>query len=298
MRVPSGFISLTTKMILKVQPITHFYLRQWKERASDSRSGIAQTGTGQHCSEKVSLRRRRSLRTAGRRSLQRRDHFYRCLSDHQRLSGQSLRPQHIAGPARFPRAARVHAAGHVAGIPDYRLLSFQTGTGRWRLFERADADVQGSSDASFQLSSCTAALTELASFILTCRCTSMFEKTNVCRACRRGLPDTKMTCLGWPGMNLPPVPAQQGDFLHCFTTFQSVNFTELVADIKKAYFPWVQGLHILLDYLIDQEEDRAGLDLNFCTDYENNDRLSGRISHFYNQAQASVASLPDAYFII
>ena len=33
MRVPTGFISLTTKMILKVQPLTHLYLRQWKERA-------------------------------------------------------------------------------------------------------------------------------------------------------------------------------------------------------------------------------------------------------------------------
>jgi len=51
-----------------------------------------------------------------------------------------------------------------------------------------------------------------------------------------------------------------------------------------------------LDYLIDQEEDRNGLDLNFCSYYENPKHLSRRLSHFYSQAQASVASLPDAKF--
>jgi tetraprenyl-beta-curcumene synthase len=66
--------------------------------------------------------------------------------------------------------------------------------------------------------------------------------------------------------------------------------------IKKAYFPWVQGLHILLDYLIDQEEDRIGGDLNFCTYYPNEDDLFERIMHFYKQAEASTASLPNAGF--
>ena len=37
----------------------------------------------------------------------------------------------------------------------------------------------------------------------------------------------------------------------------------LVRNIRDAYFPWVQGLHILLDYLIDQDEDRRGGDLSF-----------------------------------
>ncbi len=34
-----------------------------------------------------------------------------------------------------------------------------------------------------------------------------------------------------------------------------------------AYFPWICGLHILLDYLIDQEEDKLGGDLNFVSYY-------------------------------
>ena len=39
-------------------------------------------------------------------------------------------------------------------------------------------------------------------------------------------------------------------------------------NIRKGYFPYIQGLHILLDYFIDQEEDIAGGDLNFCSYYQ------------------------------
>lgn len=71
---------------------------------------------------------------------------------------------------------------------------------------------------------------------------------------------------------------------------------ELVQQIKNAYFPWVQGLHILLDYLVDQEEDRAGGDLNFCAYYPNRNELMSRLIHFYRQANDSVAHLPNARF--
>ncbi len=70
----------------------------------------------------------------------------------------------------------------------------------------------------------------------------------------------------------------------------------IVEPIRKAYFPWVQGLHILLDYLIDQEEDQRGGDLNFCSYYENHEHLTFRLGHFYSMAHASVADLPDAKF--
>ncbi|NLN38944.1 MAG: tetraprenyl-beta-curcumene synthase family protein [Smithella sp.] len=66
----------------------------------------------------------------------------------------------------------------------------------------------------------------------------------------------------------------------------------LVQKIRNAYFPWVQGLHILLDYLIDQEEDRAGNDLNFCFYYESRLQMSERLEHFYRQSLLSVEGLP------
>jgi len=71
---------------------------------------------------------------------------------------------------------------------------------------------------------------------------------------------------------------------------------ELVQHIKEAYFPWVQGLHILLDYLIDQDEDRRGGDLNFCSYYSHINDIIARLMHFYTQADLSISRLPNARF--
>lgn len=71
---------------------------------------------------------------------------------------------------------------------------------------------------------------------------------------------------------------------------------ELSGEIKEAYFPWVQGLHILLDYLIDQEEDRQGGDLNFCSFYPSVTEMEKRLSHFYARADESISRLPHASF--
>jgi len=87
-----------------------------------------------------------------------------------------------------------------------------------------------------------------------------------------------------------------GIFCMVSQLFRTQDPSPIVERIHKAYFPWVQGLHILLDYLIDQEEDRRGGDLNFCSYYENQERLTQRLGHFYRMAQASVADLPDAKF--
>jgi tetraprenyl-beta-curcumene synthase len=58
----------------------------------------------------------------------------------------------------------------------------------------------------------------------------------------------------------------------------------------------VQGLHILLDYFIDQDEDRRAGDLNFCSCYRDQGELVTRLSHFYRQADLSVSTLPHAGF--
>ena len=62
--------------------------------------------------------------------------------------------------------------------------------------------------------------------------------------------------------------------------------------IKNGYFPYIQGLHILLDYFIDQEEDRIGGDLNFCSYYENKQTLFNRIKHFLSEADRHTDKLP------
>jgi tetraprenyl-beta-curcumene synthase len=66
--------------------------------------------------------------------------------------------------------------------------------------------------------------------------------------------------------------------------------------IRNGYFPYIQGLHILLDYFIDQEEDRVCGDLNFCFYYENNEKLFDRLKHFLHEADRHTNMLPNARF--
>lgn len=66
--------------------------------------------------------------------------------------------------------------------------------------------------------------------------------------------------------------------------------------IKDGYFPFIQGLHILLDYFIDQEEDRLGGDLNFCFYYKNEEEMFERFLHFIREAEKSTSLLPHAKF--
>ncbi len=75
------------------------------------------------------------------------------------------------------------------------------------------------------------------------------------------------------------------------------NFTKVEAEmVKNGYFPWVQGLHIMLDYFIDQEEDRNGGDLNFCFYYKNEAQLSKRLEVFALEAEKSIRNLPHQQF--
>lgn len=66
--------------------------------------------------------------------------------------------------------------------------------------------------------------------------------------------------------------------------------------IRNGYFPYIQGLHILLDYFIDQEEDKIGGDLNFCFYYENQEKLFTRLKHFVEEADRHTEQLPNRKF--
>ncbi|MFB6467598.1 tetraprenyl-beta-curcumene synthase family protein [Cytobacillus sp. Hz8] len=75
------------------------------------------------------------------------------------------------------------------------------------------------------------------------------------------------------------------------------DFSPQHADsIMKGYFPYIQGLHILLDYFIDQEEDREGGDLNFCFYYENEETLFNRLKYFLKEADRHTEKLPHRKF--
>jgi tetraprenyl-beta-curcumene synthase len=71
---------------------------------------------------------------------------------------------------------------------------------------------------------------------------------------------------------------------------------DTVGAIARAYFPWVQGLHILMDYFIDREEDRNGGDLNFCSYYPDEKVMVEQLIHFLRRADHAVRSLPHRAF--
>ena len=71
---------------------------------------------------------------------------------------------------------------------------------------------------------------------------------------------------------------------------------DLAKDVRDAYFPYVQGLHIMLDYFIDQEEDRIGNDLNFCFYYESEKKMIERLCYFLEQANLDIEKIHDSHF--
>ncbi|MCS7460167.1 tetraprenyl-beta-curcumene synthase family protein [Paenibacillus doosanensis] len=83
--------------------------------------------------------------------------------------------------------------------------------------------------------------------------------------------------------------AATGSTLGVFMLFLAASNPSLnedaVAPIHDAYFPYICGLHILLDYLIDQEEDEIGGDLNFCSYYRDMDQTVERIAAIVLEAR-------------
>lgn len=71
---------------------------------------------------------------------------------------------------------------------------------------------------------------------------------------------------------------------------------EASAKIREAYFPYICGLHILLDYLIDQQEDREGGDLNFVHYYDSAEHAAERIGFIARRAGEQAKALEDARF--
>jgi tetraprenyl-beta-curcumene synthase len=87
-----------------------------------------------------------------------------------------------------------------------------------------------------------------------------------------------------------------GDFMLFLSAARPGLEPAAAARIRQAYFPFVCGLHILLDYLIDQEEDRLGADLNFCRYYDSPEQTAERIGFIVERAREAVQALEHPAF--
>jgi tetraprenyl-beta-curcumene synthase len=70
----------------------------------------------------------------------------------------------------------------------------------------------------------------------------------------------------------------------------------LALTIAEAYFPAICGLHILLDYFIDQDEDKKFGDLNFVSYYKSPKTAAEALKRFINQALEEASNLPEPWF--
>jgi tetraprenyl-beta-curcumene synthase len=66
--------------------------------------------------------------------------------------------------------------------------------------------------------------------------------------------------------------------------------------LLSGYFPWISGLHILLDYFIDLDEDETHNDLNFVSHYPSPRDAEEGLLRFLREALQRVKSLPRPAF--
>ncbi len=82
--------------------------------------------------------------------------------------------------------------------------------------------------------------------------------------------------------------AATGSTLNIFLHFASAWDLKLTEeDVRKndmAYFPWINGLHILLDYYIDYAEDIETNELNFTSYYANQKECEERLMYFIDSS--------------
>jgi tetraprenyl-beta-curcumene synthase len=104
----------------------------------------------------------------------------------------------------------------------------------------------------------------------------------------------------YPNLKWNEFAAATGSTLGMFMLFLSATDPSLDAEqadaIRAHYFPSICGLHILLDYLIDQAEDEIGGDLNFCSYYDDQNTLNERMGQMVQAARKSADELPFGHF--
>lgn len=87
-----------------------------------------------------------------------------------------------------------------------------------------------------------------------------------------------------------------GIFMLAAVAYQPDLTEKKVRDTTEAYFPFICGLHIQLDYFIDQNEDRENGDLNFIFYYRDQEEVKHRLSLFFKESLHQADRLPHAYF--
>lgn len=104
----------------------------------------------------------------------------------------------------------------------------------------------------------------------------------------------------YPNLYWQEFAAASGSTLAIFAllrqSFMGSHDHEFYQELWDAYFPWICSLHILLDYLIDQEEDSQGGDLNFVFYYDDDVEIKKRLTTILSKCYEQVLALPELPF--
>lgn len=104
----------------------------------------------------------------------------------------------------------------------------------------------------------------------------------------------------FPEITVWEYAAATGSTLNIFCLFAAAASPSLTAEtaakLNRAYFPWMGGLHILLDYFIDLAEDRATNQLNFVSYYRDTAETHARLRGFLAKCLQEAGQLPYANF--
>lgn len=115
--------------------------------------------------------------------------------------------------------------------------------------------------------------------------------------------EREMKMLDWINPYLKEYPditawefaAATGSTLGIFCLYAAAFNPQLTAEqsrgIRKVYFPWICGLHILLDYFIDLREDQETDQLNFVAYYKDIAILKERLLSFLENSLMQTKSL-------
>lgn len=90
----------------------------------------------------------------------------------------------------------------------------------------------------------------------------------------------------YPGVHWWEFAAASGSTLGVFALFLAAteDVPRHTGQLLASYFPWICGLHILLDYLIDLEEDAQAGDFNFIRCYPSPAHAQQRLRWFAEQS--------------
>lgn len=105
---------------------------------------------------------------------------------------------------------------------------------------------------------------------------------------------------GYDGVWWQEMAASTGSTLALFALIRAANQPDCsqseIEQIKTAYFPWICGLHILLDYFVDRAEDTEGGDLNFTFYYGHEVEMQERINLFVRNSYNHALQIADSGF--